>query len=56
VKPLHDWNPTIRMWKRFASNVILKNRIYEYFKLVELTIVAILWSVENEHIFLPSLS
>jgi hypothetical protein len=31
--------------------VILKDRIFEYFKLVELTIVAILGSVENEHSF-----
>jgi len=39
------------MWRRFASNVILKDRISEYFKLVELTIVVILGSVENEHSF-----
>jgi len=39
------------MWRRFASNVILKYRIYEYFKLIELTIVAILGSVENEFTF-----
>jgi len=31
--------------------VILKDRISEYFKLVELTIVVILGSVENEHSF-----
>jgi len=39
------------MWRRFASNVILKYRIYEYSKLIELAIVAILGSVENERTF-----
>ncbi len=36
------------MWKSFASSVIMKDRISKYFKLVELTIVAILGSVEDE--------
>ncbi len=31
--------------------MILKYRIYEYFKLIELAIVVILGSVENEHTF-----
>ncbi len=39
------------MWKRFVFNVILINRIFEYFKLVELAIVLILKSVEDEHAF-----
>jgi hypothetical protein len=39
------------MWKRLAFNVILINRIFEYFKLVELVIVLILKSVEDEHAF-----
>jgi hypothetical protein len=39
------------MWRRFASSVILKGRIYEYFKLVELTIVVVLGSVEDERTF-----
>ncbi len=51
TKPSHDQNPTTRMWRRFASNVILKYRIYEYFKLIELAIVVILGSVENERTF-----
>jgi len=51
MKPFHDWNPTTQIWRRFASNVILKYRIYEYFKLIELTIVVILGNVENERIF-----
>jgi hypothetical protein len=44
MKPPHDS-------KRFASNVILKDRIFEYFKLVELSIVVILGNVENERLF-----
>jgi hypothetical protein len=39
------------MWRRFVSSVILKDRVFEYFKLVELAIVAVLGSVENELIF-----
>ncbi len=39
------------MWKRFVFNVILINRIFEYFKLVELAIALILKSVEDEHAF-----
>jgi hypothetical protein len=38
MKPPHDCNPTILMWKRFVSNVILRNNVFEYFKLVELAI------------------
>jgi hypothetical protein len=39
------------MWKRLVFNVILINRISEYFKLVELAILLILKSVEDEHAF-----
>ncbi len=39
MKPPHDYNPIIRMWKRFASSVILRDRIFEYFKFIELAIV-----------------
>jgi hypothetical protein len=39
------------MWRRFVSSVILKDRIFEYFKLVELAIVAVLGSVEDEFTF-----
>jgi hypothetical protein len=38
MKPPFDYNVTIQMWKRFAFNVILKERIFEYFKFVELAI------------------
>jgi hypothetical protein len=49
MKPPHDYNLTIQMWKRFDFNVILINMISKYFKLFELTIVVVLWSVEDEH-------
>jgi hypothetical protein len=38
------------MWKRFVSSVIVKDIIFEYFKLVELAIV-VLGSVEDECFF-----
>jgi len=51
MKPPNDYNPTIRMWKKFVFSVILKDRISENFKLVELAIVVVLGSVENELTF-----
>jgi hypothetical protein len=51
MKPPHDCNPTTQMWRRFVFNVILKDRNFKYFKLVELTIVVVLGSVEDEHTF-----
>jgi hypothetical protein len=48
MKPLHDCNPTIQMWKRFVSSVIVKDKIFEYFKFVELTIVVVWGSVEDQ--------
>jgi len=38
------------MWKRFVSSVIVKDIIFEYFKLVELAIV-VLGGVEDECFF-----
>jgi len=51
LKALHDCNPTIQMWKRFTSSVILKNKILEYFKLVEFAIGVIRGNVEDECTF-----
>jgi hypothetical protein len=28
MKPLHDYNPMTQMWKRFDSNVILKDKFF----------------------------
>jgi hypothetical protein len=28
MKPPRDYNPTIRMWRKFVSNVILKDMIF----------------------------
>jgi hypothetical protein len=39
------------MWRHFAFSVILKSRIFEYMKLVELAILVILRSVEDECTF-----
>jgi len=51
MKPLHDYNPTTQMWKRFDSNVILKDIFKKYFKIVELATITILRNVEDEHAF-----
>ncbi len=51
MKPMHHYNPTTSMWRRFVSNVILKDRIFEYFKLVELAIVVVLRGGENKCTF-----
>jgi hypothetical protein len=51
LKPLHDCNPTTQMWRRFTSNVILKNNFFKYFKLVEFAIDVILGNVEDECTF-----
>jgi hypothetical protein len=39
------------MWRRFASSVILRDKIFEYFKHVELAIVVIIRSLEDECTF-----
>jgi signal transduction histidine kinase len=39
------------MWRRFDSNVILKDMISKYFKLIEFVIVVVLGSVEDERTF-----
>jgi signal transduction histidine kinase len=39
------------MWRRFDSNVILKDMISKYFKLIEFAIVVVLGSVEDERTF-----
>jgi hypothetical protein len=49
--PPHDCNPTTRMWRWMANNQILKLKMYEYFRLVELAIVMVLGSVEDERTF-----
>jgi hypothetical protein len=51
MKPPHDYNPTTWMWRRFDSNVILKDMISKYFKLIEFVIVVVLGSVEDERTF-----
>ncbi len=39
------------MWKRFDSNVILKDIFKKYFKIVELATITILRNVKDEHTF-----
>jgi hypothetical protein len=51
MKPPHDYNSTTQMWKMFDFNVILRNMISKYFKLIELAFVVVLRNVEDERIF-----
>jgi hypothetical protein len=48
---VHDCNPTIRSWRHFASNHILKCKLSEYMKYFEIAIVVVVGSVENELTF-----
>jgi hypothetical protein len=45
MKPPHDYNLTTQMWRRFVSTMILKYRIFEYFKFVKLGICVVLRNV-----------
>jgi hypothetical protein len=45
-----SYNPTTNFWGRLASNAIVVANLLEYFKLVELAIVMVLGSVEDEKI------
>jgi hypothetical protein len=49
--PPHDYNPTTYMWRRMANSLILKVKMFEFFKLVELAIVMVLGNVEDERTF-----
>jgi hypothetical protein len=51
MKPPHDYNPTTQRWRCFATNMALKQWLFEYMKLVEVAIVAIIRSAKNECTF-----
>jgi hypothetical protein len=46
-----DVNPVTKLWKTLTSFRILKNKILKYIKLVELAIVKVIGSIEDEHYF-----
>jgi len=46
-----DVNLVTKLWKTLTSFLILKNRILKYIKLVELAIVKVIGSIEDEHSF-----
>jgi hypothetical protein len=48
---LFDCNPTIKLWGRLTSNVIVLDKLLEYLKLIDLTIVMVLGNVEDERTF-----
>ncbi len=43
-----DCNPTIKMWAQLTTNVIVTQKLSKFFKLVEITIVMVVGSVEDE--------
>jgi hypothetical protein len=51
LHPLPNCNPTTKLWGQLASNVIVANKLLEYLKLVELAIIMVLGSVEDERTF-----
>ncbi len=44
-------NPITKLWKTLISFLILKNKLLKYVKLVELAIVKVIGSIEDEHYF-----
>ena len=41
-------NPLTRLWRRIEANGLLRNKLSEYLKIVELAVVTVLGSVEDE--------
>jgi hypothetical protein len=46
-----DINPIMKLWVTNTNNSLLCQCLSEYMKLVEIILVSILGSMENEHIF-----
>ena len=44
-------NPLTRLWRRIEANALLRNKLSEYMKIVELAVVTVLGSVEDERTF-----
>jgi hypothetical protein len=51
VHPLLNHNPTTKLWGCLTSNVILATQLPKYLKFVELAIIMVLGSVEDERTF-----
>jgi hypothetical protein len=43
-------NPIVKLWCRLSSVVVLMKIMFEYFKVVEMAMVQVLGSIENERI------
>ena len=44
-------NPLTRLWRRIKANGLLRHKLSDYFKVVELAVVTVLGSVEDERTF-----
>ncbi len=45
-------NPIAKLWRKLSSLVVLMKIMFEYFKVVEMAMVQVLGSIEDECIFL----
>jgi hypothetical protein len=50
-EPPHDFNPLIWLWKGLTTNQVVIHCIPKYIKLVEIIIVQVIGSMEDEHTF-----
>jgi hypothetical protein len=46
-----DTNPIIKLWMTITNNSLLCQHLNEYMKLIEITIISMFGSVEDERIF-----
>jgi len=46
-----DFNPLTRLWHKYSRSPILNHKLLEFIKIVEIAVVQVFGSVENEHIF-----
>jgi hypothetical protein len=51
MEALHDVNPVTKLWQRLGYNGLLVSRLFEYMRLAEIAITAVLGSVEDERTF-----
>lgn len=51
MKPPYDVNPLTQLWKTIEVSQVLRTSMFEYLKVVKITIVQVLGSVEDECTF-----
>jgi hypothetical protein len=51
MKPPSNVNPLIQLWRTIEASQVLRIGMFEYLKVVEITIVQVLGSIEDECTF-----